>query len=80
MLDMLDMSDESSTHVNLGRRQSKWEFHIPVSTLHYSLCWLRESLAANRTNRKSINTKGFFNVVPHMCSHRGGWWDVIVYN
>ena len=43
---MLDMSDESSTHVNLGRRQSKWEFHISFSTLFVMLtvCFTRRTV------------------------------------
>ena len=68
---MLEMS-ESST--NLGRRQSKWEFHIPVSTLFVMLTVCFTCRTVFSTNRKSINMMGSFNVSPHMCSRKGGWW------
>ena len=68
---MLDMSDESSTHANLGLRQSKWEFHIPLSTLFVMLDVYFTFRTVFLNKSQIYQHIGIFKVSPHICSRRG---------
>ena len=55
MLDLITYH-EQSTYVNLGRRKSKWEFHISVSTLFVMLIILHiRVLMSLLTNYSQLN-------------------------
>ena len=64
MLDLITYH-EQSTYVNLGRRKSKWEFHISVSTLFVMLIILHVrvfmSLLTNYSSQLNKLVRAFQN-------------------